>query len=343
VQVARYHANTEEDQRQRVLQPLLAAAEAAAAAAAAPPVAAGQLSNRRSCSLSASDSDSDEGYELTAFNGSSSSSHSMASLLRPVRIKAVRQRVTDLSESQSAILKRVEQRYKQQYNRVGYGRLVTDVIRAVKAWSKYGLPAALTAGGAAAAAAAAAADDAKGPPAYLWEVFVLWVLQQRSRQGRKYEQARPLQLFMDVMQAAAQHLRCSDYELPPPTYQQPPGQTQQQQQYGQEPIILEVYYSRAQALLPSFSALWGCGPLYRPAIIHPVDPCYNCTAWQPFRDWDALAAAAGELHAQLQAAMEGGGEEEAAGGGAGGSGGNAWQQLCSNSSCTLGAAVRAFE
>jgi hypothetical protein len=337
VQVARYYANTEEEQRQRVLQPLLAAAEAAAIATT--PAAAGQLSNRRSCSLSTSDSDSDEGYELTAFNGSSSSSHSMASLPRPLRIKAVRQRVTDLSESQSAILKGVEQRYKQQYNRAGYGRLVTDVIRAVKAWSKYGLPAALTAG-----TAAAAADEAKGPPAYLWEVFVLWVLEQRSRQGRRYEQARPLQLFMDVMQAAAQHLRCSDYELPPSTHQQPPGQTQQQQQQqqcGAEPIILEVYYSRAQALLPSFSGLWGCGPLYRPAIIHPVDPCYNCTAWQPFRDWDGLAAAAGQLHAQLQDAMEGGpGAGEA---GAGGSGGNAWQRLCGDSSCTLGAAVRDFE
>jgi hypothetical protein len=117
------------------------------------------------------------------------------------RIRASRRCVTNLSESQAAVIKGVEQRYRQQCNRVGYRRLVTDVIRAVKAWSKFGLPAALTAGG---ATAAAAADEAKGPPAYLWEVFVLWVLEQRSRQGRKYEQARQLQLFMDVMQAAPQ-------------------------------------------------------------------------------------------------------------------------------------------
>jgi hypothetical protein len=168
LQVARYHGNTEEEQRQRVLLPLLAAAEAAAAAAAV-----GQRPNWSSGSWSASESDADEDYER-AGSSSSSSSSSSTSLSRPVRIKAARQRVTDLSESQSAVIKGVEQRYRRAYGVQGYGRLVTDVIRAVKAWSKYGLPAALTAGG-------AAADEAKPPPNYLWEVFVLFVLDQGCR------------------------------------------------------------------------------------------------------------------------------------------------------------------
>jgi hypothetical protein len=155
---------------------------------------------------------------------------------------------------------------------------------------------------------------------------------------------------MDVMEAAAQQLRCSDppsaATLASSKEQQPHNhlqQQQQQQQQQQEPIMLEVYYSRDQALLPSFSGLWGCGPLYRPAIINPVDPAYNCTVWQPFRHWDALAAAAGALHAQLQHSMEGRAGGEGAGSSAAAAGGNAWQRLCEDSSCTLGAAVRAFE
>ncbi|KAF6256054.1 hypothetical protein COO60DRAFT_1640999 [Scenedesmus sp. NREL 46B-D3] len=175
-------------------------------------------------------------------------------------------------------------------------------------------------------AAGAAADDAKGPPNYIWEVFVLYVLEQRTQQRRLYEQQRPLELFMDVLLAASQLLRCTP---PPSTDQQAPDAQQQQQQLQCEPIILEVYYSKQQALLPSFSRLWGSGRLYRPAIINPVDPSYNCTAWQPFRQWDELAAAAGDL--ACAAAGELGGT------------GRGWRGWRRDSSCTLGAAVEAFK
>jgi hypothetical protein len=140
-----------------------------------------------------------------------------------------------------------------------------------------------------------------------------------------------MQLFMDVLLAASQRLRYT---------QQQPANPQQQQQCDDvdEPIILELYYSRRQALQPAFSQLWGTGRLYRPAIINPVDPSYNCTAWQPFRQWDELAAAAGDLHGQLQAALEG----RERGGAGGSSAGTALEQLCRDSSCTLNAAVEAF-
>jgi hypothetical protein len=73
-----------------------------------------------------------------------------------------------------------------------------------------------------------------------------------------------------------------------------------------------------------------------------VDPSYNCTAWQPFRQWDELAAAARALRAQLQERMEGRGWGRSTAGSSVG-GGNAWEQLCRDSSCTLGAAVEAFK
>jgi hypothetical protein len=321
LQVAKYYGDTEEEQRQRLLQPLLDAAEAAEPAdrqqLPLPAVSSAALPSDL-------DSDSDEGEEIV-YTGRPAAA---AAAARVRRIRASRRRVTNLSESQAAVIKETEQRYRRNYGQQGDGHLVTAVIRAVKAWSKYGLPAALQAGG-------AAADEAKPPPNYLWEVFVLFVLEQGCRQGRRYKQEQPLQLFMDVMEAAAQRLRCSDA----------PSTDQQQQQHDQEPIMLEVFYSRRQAQLPSFSGLWGCGPLYRPAIINPVDPAYNCTAWQAFRHWDDLAAAAGALHAQLQHSMQGraGGEGAGSSAAAAAAGGNAWQRLCEDSSCTLGAAVRAFE
>ncbi|WIA32285.1 hypothetical protein OEZ86_003131 [Tetradesmus obliquus] len=312
VQVAKYHGDTEEQQRQCVLQQLLDAAAAAV-------------------------------------------------LPGPDFFEASGRRVMDLSESQSAVIKGVNVRYRQR-GYEGYGRLVTDVIRAVKAWSKFGLPVALRreqqrqeqqqhdgkdttpldqepqTAQQQLRAAGAAADTVKLPPNYLWEVFVLYVLEQQTQRGCRYDQSRPLELFMDVMQAAPQLLRCSGppgttQQAADPQQQQQQQQQEQQQQEQQEPIILELYYTKQQALL--FRHLWGEGPLYRPFIINPVDPTYNCTRFQLFRQWDELAAAAGALHKQLKEALQGRDR-------AGAAGSTAWEVLCGDSSCTLGAAVEAF-
>ncbi|WIA12144.1 hypothetical protein OEZ85_012217 [Tetradesmus obliquus] len=341
LQVAKYHGDTKEQQRQHLLQPLLEAAETAGAEAAARSAAAKAEEARRRTQLAAGASAGSTGVNLQlepdVYPGDQHPEEwehvelgnytAFAARVPedPERITVSRRRVTDLSESQTAVIKGVNELYKQR-GRHGYGQLVTDVIRAVKAWSKFGLPVALKAAG-------AAADDAKPPPGYLWELFVLYVLEQQTQHGCVYDPGQPLELFMDVMHAASQRLRCSD----PPEQQQ---QQQQQQQQG-EPIILDLYYTKQQALLPAITQCWGTGPLYRPAIINPVDPTYNCTAWQPFRQWDELAAAAGELHKQLQQALEGRGRAGAAGSSGGGS--TAWEALCRGSSCTLGAAVEAFE
>lgn len=256
--------------------------------------------------------------------------------------------------------------------------LVTDVIRAVKAWSKFGLPGVLLQsgsagpGGAAVGAAspssgtAAAAgtgagagaaagpslaartvlaglqpsssteagyDHTKLPPGFVWEIFVMYVLQQRLQQAKAAGTAaqevypsgrRQLQLFIDVLEAASkllQHTSTEPIMLPPPC------------SYGS---------CSPQECQQLFQKLWGpVGQLFTPFIISPVDPSYNCTINTPFKGWGKVADAAGQLHMQIQHALkQAGGGQDGAGSSAGSAAGEAWQWLLSNSS--LGAAVNAF-
>jgi len=253
--------------------------------------------------------------------------------------------------------------------------LVTDVIRAIKAWSKFGLPgvllqpgspgpggaavgstspssgtatAAATVSGAATGPSLAARpvtalqspssteagyDHTKLPPGYVWEIYVLYVLQQRLQQAKAAGTAaqevypsgrRQLKLFLDVLEAASkllQHTSTEPIMLPPPCG------------YG------SCSPEECQQL---FQKVWGpVGRLYTPFIISPVDPSYNCTANTPFKGWGKVADAAGQLHRQIQDALKQAGAGHDGGtSSAGRAAGDAWQWLLSNSS--LGAAVNAF-
>jgi hypothetical protein len=292
--------------------------------------------------------------------------------MRAVQNKAVqqvmpaRQRTTDLTELSVRVVKDVEQLYIKQYGQPsGYGRLATDVIRLCKAWARYGLPVALRSKvvqpaaaedepGVSAAAAAAAEREAagssaaagcsssivsalrstgaaagffKGPPANMWEILVLYVLQQHAAQGTFYHQADPLALFMAVLHAAATLLHSGTAE-----------------EALERAVILDmsgVYpggYSVEEAL--RFSQSWGSGGVHTPYIINPVDPTYNCTAMQPFRVWDDVADAAGQLYAALTQAIEGAGGCEGSGGGSSGQGESVWRYVLSCS--TLGPVWDAF-
>lgn len=339
--MAKYYGDTKEQQCEKLLGGLLKSAAAAS-----------DRAQESSLLTTPAESDSDEEEERIVFNGSSvgrlqaasgpAGAHASAAVQgrKSATITVSRQRVTNLAELQADVVKGVEERYRQQQygNRHGYGRLVTDVIRAVKAWSKYGLPAALHASG-------IAAEDCKGPANYCWEIFVLYVLQQqtllKAAKGDGYDQSKPLELFMDVLQQASVILRT----------------TSSTEEALARAIMLDHYYTRQEAQQPVFQQLWGEGELYIPYIINPVDPTYNCTAMQPFRYWNELAAAAGQLHQQLDVGMQGGwgdsrplaaagdGAATAAGGGSSSLGGHsssgtAWTWVCMNSS--LGRAWNEF-
>jgi hypothetical protein len=275
-------------------------------------------------------------------------------------VMPARQRTTDLTELSVDVVKSVERLYKQQHGQPsGYGRLATDVIRLCKAFARYGLPVALRPIPAqqAAAAAAAAGEAAevsaaagssstfdahsagstaasfKGPPAYMWEILVLFVLQQHAAEGIYYFQNDPLALFMAVLREASTLLRSGDAD-----------------EALARAVILDmssVYPGGCtveEAL--RFSQSWGSGRVHTPYIINPVDPTFNCTIMQPFRAWDAVADATGQLHTQLVQATASAdvGDGEAGGGGVeGGSDcqpGDGWQRLMSSS--TLGPVWDAF-
>uniref|UniRef100_A0A383VMG0 Uncharacterized protein n=1 Tax=Tetradesmus obliquus TaxID=3088 RepID=A0A383VMG0_TETOB len=98
-----------------------------------------------------------------------------------------------------------------------------------------------------------------------------------------------------------------------------------------------------------FRDAWGSEQLNTPYIINPVDPTFNCTEWQAFREWDIAAEAAKKLHAQLADALAGGSAlaAAAAAAGEGGDGcdecaddGDMWKRLLRIS--TLGAVWDAF-
>ncbi|KAF6266624.1 hypothetical protein COO60DRAFT_6714 [Scenedesmus sp. NREL 46B-D3] len=272
VQVAQYHGETQDAQWRGVMQPVQEKAEAAAAC--------GQL---------------------------------------PAVVPA-RQRTTDLTELSVLAVRGVDKLYLEQHGRSGYGRLATDVMRLCKAFAKFGLPGALAfgqAGGEEAAAAAASGGEAggltlgcssssslwavggagsaaapfKGPPAYVWEILVLYVLQRRAADGMFFAQSCPLNLFMAVLQAASELLRTA-------------GDAHEARQRA---VILDMSgvhpegYTKEQAL--TYEHSWGSGRVHTPYIINPVDPTFNCTIMQPFRAWDAVAEAAGQLHAQLMRAI----------------------------------------
>lgn len=215
-----------------------------------------------------------------------------------------RQRVTNLTELMTDVVKKVEQRSRDAHKVHGMGRLCTDIIRLMKAWSKHGLPKAMSAISAASEQPALPADASKAPPGYIWEIFVVYVLEQGLKQGKRYTQADPLQLLLDVLSSASKQLRSSMQKS--------------------EAIILEVFYTYEQAM--QFHEEWGDdGCPYAPYVISPVDPTYNCTENAAFRHYDALADAAGALHESLCIA-----QHIACG----------WQWLCVNS--TLGPVVAAY-
>lgn len=155
------------------------------------------------------------------------------------------------------------------------------------------------------------------------EVFVVFVLLRQLRAGqaagtppaqRIPAQTRTLQMFLDVLAAASELLQ--------------PG--------SPAPIALYDLYTPEQCEL--FRDQWGppVGPLCTPFIISPVDPSYNCTKHSAFKGWGAVAAAAGQLHQQLQALLSDGTRGSSEPGSQG-----VWQQLLNSSS--LGPAVRAFQ
>lgn len=235
------------------------------------------------------------------------------------------------------LVKGATDRFEHDYGVRSAGNLVTTVIRALKAWCKglalEGAPQPVTAAGNPSKKAPA------HPPGYIWEIFVLFVLERRLKQCRAEGQAAAVYsmelgaftLFMDVLLAASQLLRPTDWGQPDP-----------------EPIAVTYFYTAEDCQL--FRRTWGpSAPLYTPFIIHPADPRYNCTMHSGFSNWGAVADAAGLLHQQLQQLLypQGlvwpQGSACAAGGSSSGSGSgggvDVWQRVVDTTS--LGPAVRA--
>ena len=293
---------------------------------------------------------------LESYTHPRSSNKEHSSLLTPLLIQLV---------------KGTNDRFAEEYGVRSAGNLVTTVIRATKAWSKglvavgqlqqpatsvhsgpgdgcssnvdgsaeTCLPAFRSTAAAVGAAPTAAAGTAKNapayPPGYVWEIFVLFVLERQLKQCRDESASAavysmhlgPLTLFMDVLLAASQLLRHTGWDQP-------------------EPGPIAVYYFFTEEECTLFRRNWGpVGPLYTPYIIHPADPRYNCVMHAGFARWGALADEAGLLHQQMQQLLypqdEGvvgvGGNARVAGGSSGS--GDVWQLIVDTTS--LGAAVRA--
>lgn len=223
-----------------------------------------------------------------------------------------RQRVTDLAEAARDVVKGTESLFGERYGIKGYGRLLTDVVRALKAWSRYGLPDALAAtapplppshahgadvlaaleaqltwgiGGTVIAGGDGDGDGGGGggggggaravihPPAYIWEIVVLSQMHEAAEEGRHYRQDQALDLFADVLRSAAARLRTSA----PVGDGDGAGDSSSR---SKPPYIVPVLYTRDQALAPAIMQLWGRGRLFEPAIINPVDPTYNSTLFR---------------------------------------------------------------
>jgi hypothetical protein len=158
-------------------------------------------------------------------------------------------------------------------------------------------------------------DASDGPPSYILETFVVFVLEQQLQQGladryRYGNGLKELNLFMDVLEAASTLLRPSL------------GTSAQLL----KPICVTHLYTAEEAEL--FRGCWGPAALYSPFILHPVDPSYNCTLHTESDSWGALADAAQLLHGHLQQLLQQ-------------SDGDPWGAVLV--STTLGRAVKAFE
>lgn len=239
------------------------------------------------------------------------------------------------------VVKGVQVSMQRDYGLQGSGGLVTTVIRAMKAWAKHGFTheqqhgtsstCSTSSSDGASHSGCTASNSAAvtPPPGFIWEIFVIFVLKQKLEQftaahanlsaeaTARYSTGgqRELNLFMDVLQAASELLHPAVKD----------GQSEP------APIALTEFYTADECEL--FRSNWGPpSPLHLPLIIHPADPSFNCGHQGRFKDWEALASAAGRLHGQLQEVLQQGQQPGDV---------DAWQLVLSRTS--LGAAVRAFE
>jgi len=272
-----------------------------------------------------------------------------------------RQRAAIMAPLLTELVRGVNSRCEREYGLQGAGSMVTTVIRACKAWAKFGLAEQLDShrpshvssrgsddgehagiGNAATSAAAAsrvlrAAEPTARPQGYVWEVLVIYVLNQQLQECKQSNTSaaavysrggiREITLFLDVLKAAAALLRPAS----------PVGQEQVC------PIPLHEWYTAEECEL--FRGAWGPpGQLYTPFTIHPADPSYNCTAHSSFKNWSVIADEAGSLHNKLQMLVE----QLAVG--ADGPGDSSVSRSCDSpdiwqrvlDTTTLGPAVRAF-
>jgi hypothetical protein len=234
--------------------------------------------------------------------------------------KASRLRTNYLTPLMTQAVQGIEDRTYKKYGFKSAGMMVTKVMRAMKALSKYGFakqlqtssaagasstsssssssPAGLTSSAAAVSKQHSGGSKALRPAGYVWETFVMYVFEQQCESGAevvaRYSTGsmRELHLFLDVLLAASHLLRTST-----------PASSSMA-----APITLSLYYTAAECEL--FRGLWDVPEcVCTPYIIHPADPSFNCTAHGFFRSWDALADFLGDLHQQLQAALCGAPEQ----------------------------------
>lgn len=270
-------------------------------------------------------------------------------------LKPLARNVTDPSSSsrlralllaplQNVVVKGCEQHYRDAGYGEGYGALVTDVTRAVKAWSKFSFSVPLEREAAVRGAAGGSSTSSIVlPPGYIWETLVMYTLdqqllrkktaqQQQQQQGGtvKFQDPSPpaqraLLLFRDVLHtasmlhptaaaaAAAAGVSARDSQLHLGSTAAigsaaPPAAATAAAAaaaLSPEPIIVERLRTYTKQECLLFRKQWGPAPLYAPYIINPCDPSFNCTAHSRFGQWGLLADEAGALCAQIDACLSG--------------------------------------
>jgi hypothetical protein len=225
--------------------------------------------------------------------------------------KGIKERSVFLVPLLTALIKGMDVRCRIHYNLEGAGSLVTTVIRLLKAWTKYGL------------------QELQPPtpkfPGFVWEVLVLYVLEQQCRtldpaavvRRHGTSPQRHLDLFMEVLQCAAECLG-------------PAGRQ------GRSPIALTEFYTAEE--LELFRQTWGRPDSDTPCIIHPADPSNNCARNSTFGSWGVVAQAAGQLYQQLQQLRQGSHSRQQGAAGSGTVVVDAWQVVLAETS--LGRAVK---